>query len=516
MLTQLSIRNRLFAAFGLVLLLLLAVAAAGGFGAHSARQSLSLLTGQVLPLQAHADQAVRAMLRARVAEQTMVANNLDNTTIAEHKKSWDAALKDSAKEMQAVRGLMAEPRQIEGVDAIGKQIDAYRSAFEAFYKDLAGARFPDAKEAAAALGPVNGAFSAVEAGFAANQKSVDEVSAGIEAGVSNLVRAVGLVLAVVVAGAVAVGVLVAFAVSRSIVKPLAEAQALATHIANGDLTREVSVHGSDEAAQTLQSLKRMTDSLRRIVGEVRASADSIQTASSEVATGNLDLSQRTELTASNLQQAASAIDHLSGNVRHSAESAHTANQLASSAAEVAARGGAVVSQVVSTMDEIHASSKKIADIIGTIDGIAFQTNILALNAAVEAARAGEQGRGFAVVAGEVRSLAQRSAEAAREIKSLIGTSVERVDAGSRLVQDAGSTMTDIVASVKRVCDTISEITAAVTEQSAGIGEVNGTVTQLDQMTQQNAALVEESAAAADSLKEQAKKLATAVSSFRIH
>jgi methyl-accepting chemotaxis protein len=517
MLTQLSIRNRLFAAFGLVLLLLLAVAAAGGFGAHSARQSLSLLTGQVLPLQAHADQAVRAMLRARVAEQTMVANNLDNTTIAEHKKSWDAALKDSAKEMQAVRGLMmSEPRQIEGVDAIGKQIDAYRSAFETFYKDLAGARFPDAKEAAAALGPVNGAFSAVEAGFAANQKSVDEVSAGIEAGVSNLVRAVGLVLAVVVAGAVAVGVLVAFAVSRSIVKPLAEAQALATHIANGDLTREVSVHGSDEAAQTLQSLKRMTDSLRRIVGEVRASADSIQTASSEVATGNLDLSQRTELTASNLQQAASAIDHLSGNVRHSAESAHTANQLASSAAEVAARGGAVVSQVVSTMDAIHASSKKIADIIGTIDGIAFQTNILALNAAVEAARAGEQGRGFAVVAGEVRSLAQRSAEAAREIKSLIGTSVERVDAGSRLVQDAGSTMTDIVASVKRVCDTISEITAAVTEQSAGIGEVNGTVTQLDQMTQQNAALVEESAAAADSLKEQAKKLATAVSSFRIH
>ena len=516
MLTQLSIRNRLFAAFGLVLLLLLAVAAAGGFGAHSARQSLGLLTGQVMPLQEHANLAVRAMLRARVAEQTMVANNLDNTAIAEHKKGWDAALKESQQELALVRGLMTTSKEIDGVDAIGKQIEGYRSAFEAFYKDLSGARFPDAKEATAALGPVNAAFAAAEAGFAANQKTVDEVSNNIEAGVSNLVRAVGMVLAIVVAVAVGGGVLVAFAVSRSIVRPLAEAQALATHIANGDLTREVSVQGSDEAAQTLQSLKRMTESLRRIVGEVRASADSIQTASSEVATGNLDLSQRTEQTASNLQQAASAIDHLSGNVRHSAESAHTANQLASSAAEVAARGGTVVSQVVSTMDEIHASSKKIADIIGVIDGIAFQTNILALNAAVEAARAGEQGRGFAVVAGEVRSLAQRSAEAAREIKSLISTSVERVDAGSRLVQDAGSTMTDIVASVKRVCDTISEITAAVTEQSAGIGEVNGTVTQLDQMTQQNAALVEQSAAAADSLKEQANKLATAVSSFRIH
>ncbi len=515
MLSQLSIRNRLFVAFGLLLALLLGVAAAGGFGVISARQSLETLTGRVQPLQNHSDLALRAMLRSRVAEQTMVANNLDNTAIAEHKKTWDAALKDSQRELQLAREGFTGARQQEGVDAIGKQIEAYRAAYETFYKDLAGARFPDAKEAAAALGPVNKAFAAVESGFAAHQKNVDEVSRDVESGVANLVKVVAGVLGIVVAGAVALGVLVAFAVSRSIVKPLADAQALATHIANGDLTREVSVQGSDEAAQTLQSLQRMTDSLRRIVGEVRASADSIQTASSEVATGNLDLSQRTEQTASNLQQAASAIDQLSGNVRHSAESAHTANQLASSAAEVAERGGAVVSQVVATMDEIHASSKKISDIIGVIDGIAFQTNILALNAAVEAARAGEQGRGFAVVAGEVRSLAQRSAEAAREIKSLISSSVERVDAGSRLVQNAGSTMNEIVASVKRVCDTIGEISAAVTEQSGSIGQVNGTVNQLDQMTQQNAALVEQSAAAADSLKEQANKLATAVASFRV-
>ncbi|HSW08868.1 methyl-accepting chemotaxis protein [Aquabacterium sp.] len=516
MLNQLSIRNRLFAAFGLLLVLLLAVAAVGGFGVHSARQSTDSLLSQVQPLHGHSDLGLRALLRARIAEQSMVANNLDNAAIAVHKKGWDAALKDSQRELQSVRALMTTAKQIEGVDAIGKQIETYRSSFETYYKDLAGARFPDAKEATTALGPVNTAFAATEAGFAANQKQVDEVTRGIQAGVGTLVQAVAAMLATVVLVAVLLGVLVAFTVSRSIVRPLAEAQAVATHIANGDLTHEVSVHGHDEAAQTLRALQRMTDSLRRIVGDVRTSADSIQTASSEVASGNLDLSQRTEQTASNLQQAASAIDHLSGNVRHSAESAHTANHLASSAAEVAARGGAVVAQVVATMDQIQTSSKKIADIIGVIDGIAFQTNILALNAAVEAARAGEQGRGFAVVAGEVRNLAQRSAEAAREIKSLISSSVERVDAGSRLVQDAGSTMTDIVASVKRVCDTIGEISAAVTEQSAGIGQVNGTVTQLDQMTQQNAALVEESAAAADSLKEQAGKLATAVASFRVH
>jgi methyl-accepting chemotaxis protein len=227
------------------------------------------------------------------------------------------------------------------------------------------------------------------------------------------------------------------------------------------------------------------------------------------------LSRRTEQAATNLQQAADVIGQLTLNVQQSADSARAANQLASSASDVAQRGGEVVSQVVATMTEIHASSAKIADIIGVIDGIAFQTNILALNAAVEAARAGEQGRGFAVVAGEVRSLAQRSAEAAREIKILIDSSVQRVDAGSRLVQAAGSTMTDIVASVQRVCDTIGEITSAVTEQSHSIGQVNGAVNQLDQVTQQNAALVEQSAAAADSLHEQANRLVAAVASFRL-
>jgi methyl-accepting chemotaxis protein len=302
---------------------------------------------------------------------------------------------------------------------------------------------------------------------------------------------------------------------RSIRGPLHALARAADRIGHGDLTVELDTRRTDELGQVTRSLAEMRDALRGIVSQVRESTGSIQLASAEVASGNMDLSQRTEQAASNLQQTAGAIQQLSGTVRQSADAASQANQLASSASAVAQRGGEVVSQVVATMDEINASSKKISDIIGTIDGIAFQTNILALNAAVEAARAGEQGRGFAVVAGEVRSLAQRSAEAAREIKSLIGSSVERVETGARLVQEAGSTMGDIVASVQRVTDIIGEISAAATEQSTGIGQVNGAIGQLDQMTQQNAALVEESAAAADSLKDQAVRLAGVVSTFRI-
>jgi len=259
----------------------------------------------------------------------------------------------------------------------------------------------------------------------------------------------------------------------------------------------------------------MNESLSRMVQKVRQTTNSIATASAEIATGNHDLSVRTEQTSSNLQATASAMEQLTGNVQHSADNARQASQLATSASGVAQKGGSVVEQVVHTMNEINGSSKKIADIIGVIDGIAFQTNILALNAAVEAARAGEQGRGFAVVAGEVRSLAQRSAEAAKEIKSLIENSVEKVEFGSQLVTDAGKTMNEIVNSVRRVADVIGEITAAANEQSAGIAQINNSVANLDQMTQQNAALVEESAAAAQSLREQADQLAEAVSVFRV-
>ncbi len=302
----------------------------------------------------------------------------------------------------------------------------------------------------------------------------------------------------------------------NIASSLKQATAAARAIAAGELGTVRAAQGRDEFADLVSDLGRADRALREVIAGVKHAAESIATASSEIATGTQDLSSRTEQTASNLQQTASSMETLTGTVRHSADSAATAHQLANSAASVAQRGGSVVSEVVSTMDQINASSKKISDIIGTIDGIAFQTNILALNAAVEAARAGEQGRGFAVVASEVRSLAQRSAEAAKEIKALIGSSVDKVDAGARLVGDAGATMQEIVASVQRVNDIIHEISSAAREQSQGIGEVSGAVTQLDQMTQQNAALVEQSAAAAESLREQAGRLAQVVGGFRIH
>ena len=324
-----------------------------------------------------------------------------------------------------------------------------------------------------------------------------------------------LMLLLLAGAGLAAGVAMAWAITRSVTRPLGEATASVNRTAEGDLSQRLQSDRRDEFGDLLRAIGRMQDALRGLVGRVRQSSDSIGTASSEIASGNQDLSTRTEQAASNLQQTAASMEQLTGTVRQSADAARQANQLASSAAEVAERGGSVVSQVVATMDEINTSSRKIADIIGTIDGIAFQTNILALNAAVEAARAGEQGRGFAVVAAEVRSLAQRSAEAAKEIKALIGASVDKVDSGSKLVADAGSTMTEIVASVKRVTDVLGEISAASSEQSDGIGQVNTAVTQLDQMTQQNAALVEQSAAAATSLKEQAAQLAQVVGSFKL-
>jgi len=314
---------------------------------------------------------------------------------------------------------------------------------------------------------------------------------------------------------VVVSVGLAVAVSRVVAAPLEQAVDIARRVAEGDLSGDIASTGKDETGQLMHSLKVMNDSLLRVVGEVRGGTDAIATASAEIASGNLDLSSRTEGQASSLEQTASAMEQLTSTVKQNADNARQANQLAQSASGTASDGGKVVGDVIATMEAISAASRKIVDIISVIDGIAFQTNILALNAAVEAARAGEQGRGFAVVASEVRNLAQRSAAAAKEIKGLIDDSVQQVDAGTALVRQAGSTMDQVVASVRRVSDVVAEISAASGEQSAGIEEVNQAIVQMDESTQQNAALVEQAAAAAAALQEQAAKLAGVVSVFRL-
>ncbi len=311
------------------------------------------------------------------------------------------------------------------------------------------------------------------------------------------------------------GMVIALATARSITLPIADAVGFATKVAEGDLTSRVAVKTHDETGVLLTALLHMQDNLVRIVGSVQQGSEGVATASAQIAQGNNDLSARTEQQASALEQTAASMEELSSTVQQNADTARKANQLAMNASSVAIKGGAVVGQVVETMKGINDSSRKISDIISVIDGIAFQTNILALNAAVEAARAGDQGRGFAVVASEVRSLAGRSAEAAKEIKSLIGASVERVEQGTTLVDQAGTTMTDLVDSIKRVTDLMSEISAASSEQAAGVSQVGEAVTQMDQVTQQNAALVEEMAAAASSLKSQAGELLQTVAVFKL-
>ena len=417
-------------------------------------------------------------------------------------KRVSAALEDSSKSDAALRSAVAE---------IGKLVDQY-------------ARQADSAIDLSSIDPNTGvaAMQGADATFAALSKVMTEVVAQSEAdshasiaATQQQSRTTNLLLGALGTLVAGIAVSLSWLMQRKLVAELARAANVAHGVAEGNLNMDASSERIDEVGELMHALGAMTVQLNRSISTVLDSSESIRLASAEIATGNQDLAARTEQTATNLQRAASSTDQLTGTVRQSADAAHQANQLAVSASEVAVRGGVAVAQVVSTMEEINTSARRISDIIGVIDGIAFQTNILALNAAVEAARAGEQGRGFAVVATEVRSLAGRSAEAAKEIKNLIGASVAKVDSGSRLVADAGKTMTEIVSSVQRVSDIIGEISAASSEQSDGISEVNSAVMELDQMTQQNAALVEQSAAAAESLREQAQRLAQVVSTFKL-
>jgi methyl-accepting chemotaxis protein len=329
----------------------------------------------------------------------------------------------------------------------------------------------------------------------------------------SLLRSVFIVAGLVIAGAVAAAMYLL--IRSAVLEPLALATRATEQLAAGDLTTRLESDRSDEIGQLMHAIDGISQGLANVVWEVRQGTKTIALASGEIAAGNLDLSSRTEEQASALEETASAMEQLTSTVKQNADNAHQSNQLAATASQVAVKGGTVVSQVVDTMDMINHSSRKIVDIIGVIDGIAFQTNILALNAAVEAARAGEQGRGFAVVAAEVRSLAQRSATAAKEIKSLIDDSVEKVDTGAKLVDEAGTTMQEIVSSVKRVTDIMSDISVASNEQSAGIEQINLAITEMDHVTQQNAALVEEAAAASEKLRIQADELSNTVSVFKL-
>ncbi|WP_050468456.1 methyl-accepting chemotaxis protein [Herbaspirillum chlorophenolicum] len=455
-------------------------------------------------------------IHTSVRRTTAIAKSTDPSLAAFFAEDAAISTKLSTEQQKAIEALLssdAEKAVFDKLSAVRKDYIKYRDAIS---KAKADGQVDEVEKILS--GPYNAAakgyLDLLQQLLNVQRAGIDQIAQdiqGIYEQSRNLMLALGALLFVL-------GWLFAWRLAVGITRPLERAVDVAETVAAGDLTMQVDAHLAsrrDETGKLLHALQAMTGNLARIVGQVRSGTDAISTASREIASGNLDLSARTERQAGSLEETASAMEELTSTVHQNADNARQANQLAASASAVAQQGGEVVSQVVSTMGSINESSRKIVDIIGVIDGIAFQTNILALNAAVEAARAGEQGRGFAVVASEVRSLAQRSAAAAKEIKGLIDDSVAKVGTGSQLVGQAGSTMDQVVASVRHVADIVGEITAASSEQSDGIGQVNLAITEMDQTTQQNAALVEQAAAAAEAMQEQAARLSEVVSQFKL-
>ncbi len=512
-LANFNIKTRLGAGFGLlVLMMLIMIAASIGRFASIGKSNKTMVESDWPSASAaySIDSAAREDARRTLA--LFIVSDKEQRGKNYAQIDLDKKLIDT--ELAALDKLTEGP---EEKAMLAKLISA-RGAYSVSFLKVADLVEGDKKDEAATLMNAE-TFPALEALLGATRVLVDKQHKDIEADGAVTERDIefsrNLMIGMGIA-ALLVSIALAYLITASITGPLNEAVAIAKSVAAGDLTTRIEVHSHDEMGELLTALKDMNASLARTVGNVRQSTHTISTASSEIASGNLDLSSRTESQASSLEETASSMEELTSTVKQNADNARQANQLVISASSVAVRGGQVVAQVVDTMASIKESSRKIVDIIGVIDGIAFQTNILALNAAVEAARAGEQGRGFAVVAAEVRNLAQRSAGAAKEIKTLIGDSVEKVDGGGRLVDEAGQTMELIVTSVKQVADIMSEITAASEEQSLGIEQVNEAITQMDEMTQQNAALVEQAAAAAQSMQDEAGTLSEAVAVFTLH
>jgi len=504
---------RLGAAFGAMALLLLVCVTFGVL-------QLGVVHGS---MQSLLDHEIRAAILSEslVAQAHETSGALGHAVMADGIDDIQAAIKrvdtlrtETEVTKKSLSDAIEKPAQraaLKGVEATEAPyragIEKVAAAIKGGDTDAARTSLTDKAMRGAQAGYLSALKTLVSLQLAAMEAAKADATAAYATGRNLLLAAAPLALAL----AAALGLWI----TRSLTRPAAEAVAAANRIAAGDLTQDVRSDRRDEMGLILASMQTMQGSLRQVVGGVRRNSDGIATASAEIAQGNNDLSARTEQQASALEETAASMEELSSTVKQNADNAKQANQLAMSASAVAIKGGEVVGQVVETMKGINDSSRRIADIISVIDGIAFQTNILALNAAVEAARAGEQGRGFAVVASEVRSLAGRSADAAKEIKGLITASVERVEQGTALVDQAGTTMTEVVSSIRRVTDIMGEISAASVEQSAGVSQVGEAMTQMDQATQQNAALVEESAAAAESLKVQAQQLVQAVAVFKL-